>query len=116
MYGKDKRSGQLWRIVENGCLRNRGHETLCLAIEGDDQGAHVHMLEGNGQDEQNWMFTDEKYIMSKLRRDGIVLHRHLVLDVVGMDIPLVMDGALLRAWHEDDSASEKWEIIPMELN
>ena len=113
MYGKDERKGQLWRIESNGCLRNMGHETRCLAIEGDAQGALVHMLEGNGQDEQNWRFTDENYVMSKLRGDGMVLHRHIVLDIIWADVPLITDGAGLHAWHEDDSASEKWKMIPL---
>ena len=117
MYGKDKgpkgTQGQLWRIEpDTGCLRNKDQKTRCLAIEGDAQGALVRMLERNGQDEQNWQFTDDNYVMSKLRGDGIILHRHLVLDVVWQDVPLVTDGAGLHAWHEDDSASEKWKVIP----
>lgn len=114
MYGKDEYNsdGQLWRIENNGCLRNMGHKTRCLAIEGDSQGARVAMLEETGGDEQNWKFTDDNYIQSKLRGDGVILHRHLVLDVEWADVPLVTDGARLRAWHEDDSASEKWKMIP----
>ena len=63
MYGRNERLGQLWRIEGNGCLRNRNHPTRCLAILGDYQGAPLEMLEGNGQDEQHWTFTDDNYIV-----------------------------------------------------
>ena len=63
MYGRNEHLGQFWRIEGNGCLRNRNHPTRCLAILGDSQGALLEMLEGNGQDEQHWTFTDDNYIL-----------------------------------------------------
>ena len=63
MFGRNEHSGQLWRIEGNGCLRNKKTPTRCLAILGDYQGAPLEMLEGNGQDEQHWTFTDDNYIV-----------------------------------------------------
>ena len=116
MYGKGEydSSGQYWRLESNGCLRNRDVEGKCLAIEGSKQGALVFMHDETGTDEQFWRYTEDKYLQSKVLNDEIIHKTYLVLDVVWADVPLITDGAALRAWHKDNTVSEKWNIIPAE--
>ena len=36
----------------------------------------------------------------------------LVLDIIWADVPLITEGAGVDVWRPDDSASQKWHMIP----
>ena len=116
MYGKGEyhEDGQHWRLESNGCLRNKDVDGKCLAIEGAKQGALVYMHDATGNDDQVWRYTSDKYLQSPVVNDEIINKGYLVLDVVWADIPLITDGAMTHAWHKDNTASQKWNFVPVE--
>ena len=67
------------------------------------------MLDEKPTDSQRWTLADG-FLQSAMLSDGIV-PRHLVLDVIWSDVPLVTNGAELCAWHKDDSASQQWMMM-----
>jgi len=111
MQGKHENDDhQLWRLKADGCLTNKHHSDRCLEVEGVHEGASLGLHEANGQHSQQWTWTSDNYIESAVRGD--TLNFHLVIDIEWADIPLITDGALVHAWHRDDSDSQKWTIVP----
>jgi len=109
MQGKHRNDAhQLWRLKADGCLTNKQHSDWCLELEGAFAGASLWMHEANGRPSQQWTWTSKNYIESAVM-DSL---SHLVIDIEWADIPLITDGALVHAWHRDDSDSQKWQIVP----
>ena len=56
---------QLWRLENEGCLKNKAHMDKCLELEHHIDGALVVLKPETGLDIQKWTF-DNNFIVNKV--------------------------------------------------
>merc|ERR1711934_874736 len=79
MAGNHHDDHQKWRLKADGCLENKSKPGMCLAVEGNIEGALLSLHEANGMESQKWKHKDnyfESYIRSNLFHYHLLLGRH----------------------------------------
>merc|ERR1712066_841648 len=101
---------QMWRLEDNGCLRNKEHMDRCLGIDGHNSGSGVSLQIDNDLLIHHWKYED-KYLVNLAQDSGILVPKDLSLSVLWADIPLVTDGAALDVKGQDDTLSMHWKFV-----
>jgi len=110
MAHKQDKDGQLWRLEDNGCLRNKAHMDRCLGLETHTTGGGVYLQVEEGIDSQRWKY-ENKYIVNLSKSNSIWVADDLSLNVIWADIPLVTDGAAVDVIKQDDTLSMHWHFV-----
>ena len=63
MAHKQNNDMQMWRLEDNGCLRNKAHMARCLGLESHTNGGQVYLQIDEGIDSQKWKY-ESKYIVN----------------------------------------------------
>ena len=95
-YGSD-REYELWRLENNGCLRNKKYPKKCLG-----SGVQLRTEHDFLQSDQKWKF------------DEGILERETdthVLNVIWADMSLVTNGAGVNIVKRDGSTSMYWSFV-----
>ena len=100
MWGKSHgsdREYELWRLENNGCLRNKKYPKKCLGT-----GAQLHTEHEYLEADQKWNFKE-----GILERES---DTH-VLNVIWADVPLVTDGVAVNIIKRDGTTSMFWSFV-----
>merc|ERR1712156_969421 len=101
---------QMWRLEDNGCLRNMEHMDRCLGIVGHASGSGLELQIDNDLPIHHWKYED-KYIVNLSQDSGVLVPKDLSLNVVWADVPLVTDGAMVNVKGQDDTLSMHWKFV-----
>ena len=64
MHGKTGNDNQMWRLEDNGCLRNKAHMDRCLGTVEHIVGSGLDLqIDGGGIGSQQWRYKD-KYLVN----------------------------------------------------
>merc|ERR1712156_207065 len=101
---------QMWRLEDNGCLRNMEHMDRCLGIVGHASGSGLELQIDNDLAIHHWKYED-KYIVNLSQDSGVLVPKDLSLNVVWADVPLVTDGAMVNVKGQDVTLSMHWKFV-----
>ena len=134
MVEKKRENKQLWRLEDNGYLRNKAHILKCLGLDRTTVGG-VPVLEldlGVSLDNsQRWKYQELilseygyivnkvniRYVMQALEvdvfqfRSSILVPDNLSLNVIWGDVPLISDGVPVNVVKQDGTQSMKWKFV-----
>jgi len=108
---------QLWRLEDNGCLRNKAHMLKCLGLDRIGQGGMPVLVSWNFKWKYQEMISSEYgYIVNNnihinINRNSILVPDDLSLNVIWGDLPLILDGVPVNAMKQDGTQSMKWKFV-----
>ena len=83
MHGKTGNDNQMWRLEDNGCLRNKAHMDRCLGTVEHIVGSGLDLqIDGGGIGSQQWRYKD-KYLVNLVLSNSLLILTKLLIFTSG---------------------------------